>query len=164
MSEVNKDYLQLIETSTANSPARDIIYDFSQAYQKSMNEVHDFGNGITLTSVEAHTLKHICQNKGVTLTDIVNYWGRTKGTVSAQIGKLEKKGFVYREKRKKDSKKIHIYPTEVGVVINDMHIQYDIKESQAWLKAASEKYSVEDMTKFREMLAFYTDYLNERFK
>ena len=164
MDKISKEILYDIVQDTANSPARDVIYDFSQAYQKSMDKVHDFVNGITLTSVEAHTLKHICQNKGVTLTEIVNYWGRTKGTVSALISKLEKKGFVYREKCKIDSKKIHIFPTEVGLVVNDMHIQYDIKESHAWFEAAENKYTMDELMTFWEILAFYTDYLNERYK
>ncbi|MBR5806607.1 MAG: MarR family transcriptional regulator [Oscillospiraceae bacterium] len=164
MSKINKDIFLTIDKDTANYPARDVIYDFSQAYQKSMNKVHDFGNGITMTSVEAHTLKHICQNKGVTLTEIVNYWGRTKGTVSAQISNLEKKGFVYREKCKIDSKKIHILPTEAGLAVNNMHIQYDVQESLAWLEAATKKYSMDDLAKFWEMTEFYTAYLNERYK
>ncbi len=163
MDEITKDIFLTIEHDTPNYPARDIIYDFSQAYQKSMNKVHDF-SGISMTSVEAHTLKHICQNNGVTLTDIVNYWGRTKGTVSAQITNLEKKGFVYREKCKKDSKKTHIFPTEMGLAVNNMHIKYDVQESRAWLEAATEKYTIDDLTKFWEMLAFYTDFLNGRYK
>lgn len=164
MDNIDNNLLHSIVQDTANAPARDIIYDFSQAYQKSMNKIHNFVNGITLTSVEAHTLKHICQNKGVTLTEIVNYWGRTKGTVSALISKLEKKGFVYREKCKVDSKRIHILPTEVGLVVNEMHIQYDIKESQAWFKAAGDKFTTEELMKFWEIMAFYTDFLNERHK
>ena len=93
---IKEDDFNLI-TNPDNSPARDILYDFSQAYQRNSNTIHIFADGTKMTTIEAHTLKHICQNDGVTLTDIVNYWGRTKGTVSAQITNLEKKGYVYRE-------------------------------------------------------------------
>ena len=106
-----KEFIESLSTETANYPARDIIYDFSQAYTKYMDRQHDFGDGIKMTSVEAHTLKHICQNSGVTMTDIVNYWGRTKGTVSSQISALERKGYVYREKCKYNPKKIQLRTT-----------------------------------------------------
>ena len=153
---IKEDDFNLI-TNTDNSPARDILYDFSQAYQRNSNTIHIFADGTKMTTIEAHTLKHICQHDGVTLTDIVNYWGRTKGTVSAQITNLEKKGYVYREKCKHDNKKIHIYPTELGLKINEEHRNYDLKETTEFIYKWLEKYTAEDMFKFIEYLQFYID-------
>ena len=77
MSISNEDFLKLVSEPN-DSPARDIVYDFSQAYQRNSNTVHIFDDGTKMTTVEAHTLKHICQNEGCTITDLVNYWGAYK--------------------------------------------------------------------------------------
>ena len=136
-------------------PARDILYDFNQAYLRNSNTVHVFDNGIKMTTVEAHTLKHICQNPGLTLTDIVNYWGRTKGTVSSQITKLEEKGYVFRKKCEKNSKKVHIYPTELGQEVNLRHARYDIKEAKEFIENWMKKYTLEELYKMNEYMEFY---------
>ena len=156
--------LEVLIKYTADHPARDTIYDFSQAYQKYMDRVHDFGDGIKMTSVEAHTLKHICQNNGVTITDIVNYWGRTKGTVSSQISAMENKGYIYKEKCKKDAKKIHIFPTEKGLEINNAHINFDVKESADLIDEWLKHYSLEELNIFFEQMTLYTDFLKKRTK
>ena len=151
-----EDFNKLISEPNSN-PARDILYDFNQAYQRNSNTIHIFEDGTKMTTIEAHTLKHICQHDGVTLTDIVNYWGRTKGTVSAQITNLEKKGYVYREKCKHDNKKIHIFPTELGFKINEEHRKYDLKETAEFINKWLEKFTADDMFKFIEYLQFYID-------
>ena len=146
-----------VVNSMPTYPARDILYDFNQAYHRNSNTVHIFDNGIKMTTVEAHTLKHICQNPGLTITDIVNYWGRTKGTVSSQITNLEEKGYVFRKKCELNNKKIHIYPTELGLKINEEHRNYDLKETTEFIYKWLEKYTAEDMFKFIEYLQFYID-------
>lgn len=164
MGNLDKNFNSSLVFDPADYPARDIMYDFSQAYQKYMDRLHDFDNGKKMTSVEAHTLKHICQNEGVTISDIVNYWGRTKGTVSAQITNLEKKGYVYRKKCKHNSKKVHIFPTEKGLAVNDRHTKFDIVETRDWLEKWTQLYDIEEMKKLMEYLSFYTDFLNEKIK
>ncbi len=156
MSISNDEFLKLISESS-DSPARDIVYDFSQAYQRNSNTVHIFEDGTKMTTIEAHTLKHICQHNGVTMTDIVNYWGRTKGTVSSQISNLESKGYVYRKKCKHDTKKVHIFPTPLGLEVNERHRKYDIKETTEFVKKWLEKYTADDMYKFLEYMQFYID-------
>ncbi len=151
-----KDF-NILVSEPNNNPARDILYDFSQAYQRNSNTVHIFEDGTKMTTIEAHTLKHICQHNGVTLTDIVNYWGRTKGTVSAQITNLENKGYVRREKCKNDNKKVHIFPTELGFKINEEHRNFDLKETAEFIDKWLDKYTAEDMMKFIEYMQFYID-------
>ena len=151
-----KDF-NILVSEPNNNPARDILYDFSQAYQRNSNTAHIFEDGTKMTTIEAHTLKHICQHNGVTLTDIVNYWGRTKGTVSAQITNLENKGYVRREKCKNDNKKVHIFPTELGLKINEEHRNFDLKETAEFIDKWLDKYTAEDMMKFIEYMQFYID-------
>ncbi len=138
-------------------PSRDILFEFNQAYQRYSNSIHRFDNGVVMTTIEAHMLKHICQNKGVTISDIVNYWGRTKGTVSARVTKLEEKGFVYRKRCENNSRIIHIYPTEKGLETNRRHNRFDEVETSEFLSKWLGKYTADDMYKFVDMLQFYID-------
>ena len=150
----NKNDIQNITSQVSLSPARDTVYEFNQAYQRASNTVHIFDDGTKMTTVEAHTLKHICQNEGCTITDLVNYWGRTKGTISAQITNLENKGYLYREKCKNNAKKVHIFPTELGLKVNERHNRFDVKEIKEFVEKWNEKYTIEDLHKFLEYMEF----------
>lgn len=141
-------------------PPKDIFFDFVQAYQRYSNSVHLLDNNVEITTVEAHLLRHICQNKGLTLTDIVNYWGRTKGTVSSQISKLEQKGFVYRQKCDKNSRINHIFPTEKGVETYERYIRFNKAEVDEFMEKWLEKYTFEDADFLLEMMQFYIDTAN----
>ena len=145
-------------------PARDLMYDLVQTYAKYMEIHHMFLSDEGLTSTDAHTLKHICQNPGVTMSDMVKYWGKTKGTISAQVSALEEKGLVKKEKCKVNAKKTHIFPTEKGLQMNDCHTEFDIDEIIRFRSLWEEKYTVEEFYKFWEMLAFYKDFLEQRIK
>ena len=112
----------------------DILFDFNQAYNRYSNSVHQLDDGTVMTTVEAHILKYICQNPGKTLTDIVNYWGRTKGTVSSQISSLENKNLIFRHKCSDNLKKIHIYPTETGIMLNELYNKFDEKKQKSLWK------------------------------
>lgn len=141
--------------------SKDQMYDFAQAYTKYANTAKDYGNGDLIFLAEAHTVKFICENPGSTLTDIVNYWGRTKGTVSAQITKLEKRGYIKRVQDEKNLKIFHLFATEKGEELNRCHYEYDLKESfkalDNWLKDFSE----EDINTFSKMLESYTKHIQK---
>ena len=77
-----------------NDPARDLMYEVTLLYTKYMDIHHMFLADEGLTSTFAHTLKHICQEPGVTMSEMAEYWGKTKGTISAQVSALEEKGLM----------------------------------------------------------------------
>lgn len=164
MSSKKNELIENLRSELERSPARDLLYDFMLACTKYSYEGHTYLSGIGITSMEAHILKHICQNPGVTISDIVSYWGRTKGTVSAQISNLEQKGLVKREPYPFNRKKMGIYPTENGLEMNKRHILYDMEESKAFIEKWFEKYPPEDFLDFFEKLNFYKDFLNSRVK
>ena len=153
----SKNDIHNMASQVPHSPARDIMYEFNQAYQRNSNNVHIFDDGTKMTTVEAHTLKHICQNEGCTITDLVNYWGRTKGTISAQITNLENKGYLYRKKCKKNAKKVHIYPTPLGLQVNERHNRFDVEEVQEFVAKWTEKFTINDLHKMLEYMEFYIE-------
>lgn len=162
-TQCNNIYTQ-IEQTTHNLPSRNVLYDFFQAYNKYMNIGHHFADEGDLTSMEAHLLKHICQNPGITITDIAKYWSRTKGTISSQISRLEKNGYIYRVVDSQNLKIYHISPTEKGLRANDNHTAFDIAETTDFLNVWLKKYSEEEINDFYDKLVLYKDFLLSKIK
>ncbi len=163
MEQKRREYIELLKSGIPTAPARDAIYDFCVAHDRYMEINHSYSVG-GIASAEAHTLKHICQNPGVTVTDIVNYWGRTKGTVSAQVTKLEEKGLIRKEKCKQNSRVTHIFPTEAGIEVNNNHTAFDIEESTHFFDEWIKKYTIDDLYSFLEQLDFYAQFMIKRTK
>ena len=61
--------------------AVDILHQVSNFYI-STKVPHDYGTGEVYTSVEVHTLKHIADHHGITVTELARDYGKTKGAVS----------------------------------------------------------------------------------
>ena len=71
---VNKEY--------SNAEAVDIIHQVANLYI-STKVPRDYGTGEEYTSVEVHTLKHIADNPGITVTELARHNGKTKGEYAA---------------------------------------------------------------------------------
>jgi len=164
MCQNKKKFFKTIREEVENTPARDATYDFVLTYLKYMELEHHYLSDVGLSSVEAHTLKHICQNPGLTISDIVNYWGRTKGTVSSQISKLEDKGLVTRQILSENRKKTHIFPTDKGLAVNSCHVRYDIEETIRLLEWWDNAFSYEESYDFFKKLHSYKLFLEKRIK
>ncbi len=158
------DIFDLISKTAHHRQPKDALYNFTQAYTKYMELNHNNSELYGLTGNEFHTLKHICLNPGLTITDIVNYWGRTKGTVSSQVKDLVEKGLVEKKKCKKNGKVVHIYPTRLGIEVNDRHTAFDVDEFSQRINHWLKKYSQEDIVKFWEQLEYFTDFLMIKIK
>ena len=155
--EVNK----LIERETfqkandyyaQNHQAIDIMYDFVQEYNKDMSMPRDYGTGKLIYSMEAHILRFIRCNPGTTVTEIANYWKRTKATVSPQISKLERCGYIYKRKDSENSRNVNLYLTEKGVALEEAHQAYDEKKTEFFLEKLRKLYSNKELEVFYEIL------------
>lgn len=144
---------------TPNMP--DLVYDFVQSYIKDMNQPKDYGNGELVYMIEAHVIKYIAENPGVTVTDISNYWKRTKSTVSIQITKLEKNGYVTRKQDETNLKRYNIYLTEKGEILNKLHHDYDTNNIEIMMKYLLEKHTMEEIIAFYSVMDSLKGYLEE---
>ena len=81
--------------------------------------------GEEYTSVEVHTLKHIADNPGITLTELARDYAKTKGAISQIVKKIETKGLIYREPAPEHDNKYFLYITEKGSVLDAAHRAYD---------------------------------------
>ena len=86
-AEIDRVYAQL-------SPRADLVYSFVTVYNSYINELRDYGTGLMINMVEVHTLTMIADNPGITVNELSKMWNRTKGAVSQNVAKLEKKGLI----------------------------------------------------------------------
>mgnify|MGYP002516782731 FL=1 len=104
--------------------AVDILHQVSNFYI-STKVPHDYGTGEAYTSVEVHTLKHIADHHGITVTELARDYGKTKGAVSQILKKVESKGLIYREVDSENDNRFHLFLTEKGKELNEAHRKYD---------------------------------------
>ena len=72
----------------SNVEAVDILHQVANLYI-STKIPQDYGTGEEYTSVEVHTLKHIADNPGITVTELARDYAKTKGAISQILKKLE---------------------------------------------------------------------------
>ena len=103
-------------------------YIFAIFYDRYINQLRDYGNGILINMVEVHTLTMIADQPGITVNELAIQWRRTKGAVSQNVTKLDRKGLIKKERSEKDSRNIHLYVTEKGQELSDLHKKYDVED------------------------------------
>ncbi len=108
----------------SNVEAADIIHQVANLYI-STKIPQDYGTGEKYTSVEVHTLKHIADNPGITVTELARDNGKTKGAISQILKKIEEKGLIFREPAFENNNKSYLYLTEKGAELDRTHRQYD---------------------------------------
>ena len=138
------------------------MYDFVQEYNKDMAIPKDYGTGDLLYTLEAHMLRYIRYNPGTTVSEISRYWGRNKATVSPQISKLERKGYVRKCKDPQNSRLTRLYLTDRGVAFDQAHEAYDKQETGYFLRRLREAYTDAEIYTFYQMLADFKTLLSKR--
>lgn len=108
----------------SNAEAVDILHHVSSLYILT-KKPHDYGTGEVYTATEVHTLKHIADNPGITVTQLACDYGRTKGAISQMLKKLEEKGLIFRRSDPQNDNIAHLYPTQKGERLNCEHQKYD---------------------------------------
>lgn len=111
----------------------DLCYRFATLYKNNDTIQSDYGTGEVYTSLEVHTVSRIEDNPGITVTEIAEQTGRTKGAVSQIIAKLESKGLVRREKDPNSPRRMCLYVTPDGLELSRMHKKYDEASTKSLL-------------------------------
>lgn len=103
-------------------------YVFAIFYERYINQLRDYGNGVLINMVEVHTLTMIADQPGITVNELAKQWRRTKGAVSQNVKKLSRKGLIRKERSEKDSRNVHLYVTGQGQELSDLHKKYDVED------------------------------------
>lgn len=137
-----EEYLQTIEQ----------LYTFVMCSMDSYMIPHDYGDGRVLSMIEIHTLGMIAENPGICITDVAKMWNRTLGAASKNVNKLQKKGYIVKKKLPGNNKNIHLYPTEEGQYLAELHKKYDKEENEKTLQELMARHSKEELSGFKAVL------------
>ncbi len=114
------------------------------------NMATDYGTGEKYNPVEVHTLSHIADHPGISVSEIARNWAKTKGAVSQMIRKLESRDLVVKKKKKGNEKVICLYVTKKGAELDKMHRMYDTRNYEGFLKLLDNRVTEEElMTTFK---------------
>ncbi len=115
-----------------------LIFKIVGSFQRAMEmaaelekKPRDFGTGEKLYSAEIHMIEVIGEseneNQKVSVTDIADYFGITKGAVSQTFKKLDKKGLVQRYADPVNASRSLLYLTPEGKRVLKSHQEWHEK-------------------------------------
>lgn len=104
------------------------VYTFVSDCNDLYSVAKDYGNGDKMNMAEIHTLSLIADNPGISVSGVSRMWNRTLSAASQNINKLAKKNLIKKKKENGNNKTIHLYVTENGQKLSDMHKAYDREE------------------------------------
>ena len=102
--------------------------------------------------VEVHTLTMLADAPGITVSALSKMWSRTKGAVSQNVTKLEKKGLVFRRRDENNAKIIHLYVTEEGEKLSTAHKMYDNVDIMQTQRDLLKSCTIEEVDAFFKVL------------
>lgn len=147
-AEIDDVYAQL-------SPRADLVYSFVTVYNSYINELRDYGTGLMINMVEVHTLTMIADTPGITVNELSKMWNRTKGAVSQNVAKLEKKGLIVRRRSDDDARLVHLYATEEGEALSTAHKHFDNIDIVQTQRDLLKDCTMEELNAFFKVLGIY---------
>ena len=132
--------------------AADQLYRFVMTVGDDLGAAHDYGTGKILNVVEMHTLALIAEQPGICVTEVASLWNRTRGAASRNVNRLASKGYVVKRKLPGDDKRIHLYPTQAGCRLAELHRRYDRERQTATLTRLLACHTPEELEIFFRVL------------
>lgn len=112
-----------------------ILSRATQKFLRHQFKEYDIGHA------QLMTLHFICRNDGLSQNELVNYFQLDKSSITSQLNKLEKNGYIIREINSRDSRGRRIYKTEKTKEMEDaLHEKF-----LSWSKVLVNGLSIEDL-------------------
>lgn len=121
------------------------VYTFVSDCNDLYSAAKDYGNGDKMNMAEIHTLSLIADNPGISVSGVSKMWNRTLSAASQNINKLAKKNLIKKKKENGNNKTIHLYVTENGQKLSDMHKAYDREELSKVTEALLKIHTLDDL-------------------
>lgn len=114
--------------------------------------------GEPMHSNEAHTLKTIAENEGISQAELSEQTLRTKGATSVMVDKLVQRGLVHRERESGNQRRYLLTLTERGWAVHQAHMAYDEAHARHAAQALgmSEAELVDLDNKLQRIIDFYS--------
>lgn len=140
------------------------LYQFVMHYTTYIYSSHKYDGESMLTMIEAHTLTYIEDHPGVTPSELVKYWDKTKGAISQILTCLEDRGLIFKEKGMNNKKNVYLYVTEEGLKLSKAHKMYDINDIAKTVSHLQKKCSTEEIETFFKVVCAYNEVIKEDFE
>ena len=158
---LHEDYKQLDQLYHQLNQRAEKLYDFILLYNDYIYEERDYGAGAVLKMMEIHTLTHIEDNPGITITALAGHTGKTKGAISQTVKNLVAKGLVERRRMVGNSKTVLLHATDEGIKLSRAHKAYDIADITQTLQDLQRTCSIEEIDSFYKVIDAYIALLKE---
>ncbi len=139
----------------------ELLYQYQSVMNSYSQILRDYGSGVLLSEVEAHTLNYIKWEEGLTATRLVEITGKTKSGISQILSRLEKHGLIRREVNVQNRREHHIYLTDLGKRTYDCHRSYDRTAVFAQIQYLLEHCTPEEIDAFFKVLQLRIDWFKK---
>lgn len=149
------------QTASASLEKANLVYKFVMLYRHYMSESHDYGTGELANMVEVHTLTMIVENPGICVPELAAVWRRSNSALSQTTARLERKGYITRQRDPDNGRCVHLQPTAKGQALSDAHKAYDAATVESTLEDLSHCCRTRDIEKFFKVMECYVKLLEE---
>jgi DNA-binding MarR family transcriptional regulator len=113
-----------------------------------------YGTNVPLFYAEIHLIRAIKENEGIHITGLAQYLEVTKGAVSQMLMKLEKKGFIIKEKDPSNQSRFLLKLTPKGETAhyNHMRLHQEFDEIIRDMIKGQDQDKIECLTQFFTLL------------
>ena len=131
-----------------------LVHLFNDLLRIEENTLHSAG--VHLSMREIHIIEAVCAADGEsnTMTSLAARLRVTVGSVTVAVATLERKGYLIRQRSKKDRRCVHVVPTEAALDVERIHRDYHRRMTQAVMEAVPE----EQLEVFIQGLGAVNDY------
>ena len=137
----------------------DLLYRFYVKYDSYIKKNRKYALEINVSMIEVHILTLIQDKPGITVSEIAEVWGRTRGAASQHVSNLEKNGLIYREKDQNNQKIYHLYATEKGSRVSVEHKLFDVNAYLQLQKILLASCTEEELDACYKVLAILTEHI-----
>ena len=130
----------------------ELLFQYQSVMYSFSLFAHDYGTGIVMSEVEAHTLNYINAEPGLIATRLVELTDRTKSAVSQTLRQLEKQGLIRREINPLNKREYLIFVTEIGAKTCAAHRNYDREGVTNQINSLLESCTPEEIESFFKVL------------
>ena len=92
------------------------------------------GDGVEVTTREAHTIEAVGSRKQMSVTDVANAFGITKSAASQMVSKLCDKGFLDKKQAPHSNKEFQLTLTPLGQQAFDAHARFHGQDREALME------------------------------
>lgn len=161
---IQKDTTTIDDTYQVLNARMSKLYYFVMHYNLYIHSSHRYGDAAPLTMIEVHTLSYIEDNPGVTPSDLVRYWDKSKSAVSQILNLLAERGLIVKQRCRENAKVVHLYVTDEGARISQAHKIFDIRDIAKTLGQLQKTCSAEEIDTFYKVIDAYNAVIREDFE